>query len=236
MTAPPANHLARIANFFGYKLDELRFHLETIIDHCEESLACFQAGQPKVEGKDRRLVYGFSSFTNTIQTLKDAGGMLAPDALPWSKIKALRHGGFMKDVRNAITHDGNPVISAWADGRYFVPNKIVRFEYEKVVVIDPPAVDVRQFCLEFTADFARLLSQILKDIPDDERLSMSIFDINEIDVVLRDSAFMPEFAKKILAEQRDEIQKYLQETRVPHIEEAIKKADDLAVLCSAKLS
>lgn len=236
MTALPDNHLARIANFFDSKLEELRFHLENIVEICDESRKLFESGKPQVNGVGRLLVYSFSSYTNTIQSLKDTAGVLIPNTLSWEKIKALRHGSFMKDVRNAITHDGNPVISAWADGRYFVPNKIVRLEYEKVVVIDPPALDVRQFCLEFSADFAKLLSETLKEIPQDDRLSTSILDIKELDEVFRDSSLIPEFAKQLHVEQREKILEDLKNVKTPHIETAIKRADELAAYCAAKLA
>lgn len=240
MTALPANYLARIANFYGSKLEELRFHLENIVDSCDESLKLFKLGQQHNDKTGRPLTFSFSSYANTIQTLKDAAGMLKEGALPWSEITSLRHGSFMKGARNAITHDGNPIISAWADGRYFVPNKIVRLErikgQDKVVVIEPPTADVRQFCLEFTADFASLLSKTLKEIPDNDCLSMTIFDIREIDEVFQESSFIPEFAKKLVAEQCDRILEALRNTKTLHVEDAVKKADDLTAYCIAKLA
>lgn len=235
MTSLPANYLACIANFYGSKLDELRYFLEKIVDACDEALNLFKVGQQDNDRTGAHLAYSFSAYTNTIQTLKDAASLLCEGALPWSQIKALRHGRFMKDARNAITHDGNPIVTAWVDGRYFVPNKIVRLERDNVVVIDRPVVDVRQFCLEFSADFATLLSETLKKIPEYERLTMSVFDVGQIDEAL-ESDSIPEFAKKLLAEQRERIMEALNNIKVPRIEKAIEKADDLAAYCITELA
>lgn len=237
MTSLPANRLAHISNFYGSKLDELQFFLEKIVDACDESLRLFRAGQQHTDKTGRLVTFSFSAYTNTIQTLKDAVGLLHDGVLPWSKIKTLRHGSFMYDVRNAMTHDGNPVISGWTDGRYFVPFRIVRLNREKkVVVIEPPTVDVRQFCLEFTADFSNLLSEALKAIPDDIRHQQAVFDINELDQVFKESSFIPECARQLHVEQREQILEALKNTKAPRIETAVKKADDLAAYCAAKLA
>jgi hypothetical protein len=231
------NRLAHIANFYSSKLDELQFFLEKIVDACDESLRWFKAGQENTDDTGRLVTFSFSAYTNTVQTLKDATGLLREEVFPWSKIKTLRHGSFMYDARNAITHDGNPIISGWADGRYFVPFKIVRLNNEKkVVVIDPPTVDVKQFCLEFTADFADLLSQTLKMIPDDIQHQLAVFNINELDEMFRDSSFIPEFARQLHVEQREQVLEALQSIKAPRIETAIQKADDLAAYCAAKLA
>jgi hypothetical protein len=235
MNSLPANHLSHIANFYGAKIGELQFFLEKIVHNCDESLRLFKDGRENNDKSGTHLAYHFSAYTNTIQTLKDAAAMLSEDALPWSQIKALRHGAFITDARNAVTHDGNPIVAAWADGRYFVPNKIVRLERDKVIVIDRPMVDIRQLCLEFSAEFATLLGETLKKIQEDERLSMSTFDIDQLNEAL-ESELMPSFAKELIAQQRSQIIEALSNVKTRPIEKAIKKAEGLAAYCEAQLA
>jgi hypothetical protein len=236
MSTLPANHLARIANFYSTKLRELRYFLRIIVDNCDESLRRANTLEANTDPTAGPVTFSFSAFTNTIQTLKDMTNTLKPGALSWKKIEELRHGRFMYLVRNAMTHDGNPVIFAWADGHYFVPSKIVRADDKgNVKVIHPPTEDLRKFCLEFSFDYLNLLTETLQEIPDSEKLSMSIFDIDELDEFYENNEVVPEFAIKMFIEQRAEIEEVLKSQRVPRIENAAKLAQEIASYCDEKL-
>lgn len=237
MTTLPKNHIARISNFYSPKLRELKYFLAQIVENCDESLRRANTLEANTDPTGGPVTYIFSAFTNTVQTLKDITEKLKPGTMPWSKISKLRHGTFIYDVRNAMTHDGNPVISAWVDGHYFVPNKIVREDkHGNIKVIDHPKVNVRQFCLEFTVDFANLIKEVLQQIPDEEKLAVSIFDIDEIDEFSVTNLLIPEFALKMLRDQRSQIEEAIRSIRVPRIENAIKVADELVIYCNENLT
>jgi hypothetical protein len=151
-------------------------------------------------------------------------------------MKKLRHGGFMYDVRNAITHDGNPVIDAWADGLFFVAANIVRInDKNQIVIIEPPKIDVRQFCLEFSLDFAGLLGETLQQISHEDQFSMSVLSIDEVEAAVRASNVIPPFVKENFLLKRDEIAAIVSNTKISHIADAIKAASDLADYCKVRL-
>jgi hypothetical protein len=236
MSTLPANHLARIANFYSAKLKELQYFLGIIVDNCDESLRRANTQDANADQTGGPVTFNFSAFANTVQTLKDMTNTLKPEALTFGKISELRHGSFMYLGRNAMTHDGNPVISSWVDGRYFVPNKILRKDNRgEIKVIHPPVVDVRQFCLEFSADYINLLIEVLRTIPDDEKLSMSVFDIDELDHFYESNVFVPDFAISMFIEQRAWIEEVLKNQRVPRIENSIELAQEIAAYCKEKL-
>ena len=138
-------HHEWVLNFFKSKVREWGFHLDWLTKCCDRSMSQFLHRQVQSDDDFSHVVYAFSSFSNAIQTLKDAGSALFDEGLPWSDIDQLRHGKFIHLSRNAATHDGNPIISAWADGKFFVPNEIRRLNQKgQEVEILAPTVDARR--------------------------------------------------------------------------------------------
>lgn len=233
----PPNHLARIANFYSPKLKEFRYFLEKIVENCDESLRRANRLEADSDPTGGPLTYSFSAFTNTVQTLKDITGKLLPEMMPWSKIKALRHGTFLYLARNAMTHDGDTIVTMWVNGYYFVPSKIVREDQKgNVVEIIPPVEDVKQFCLEFAVDFINLIVATLEQVADDERLSMSILDIDDLDQIYQNNRHVPEFVIALMREQRSQIEQAMQSMTVPRIANAITLANEIAAYCNEQLA
>lgn len=237
MSKLPPNHLARIANFYSPKLKEFSHFLHLIVENCDESLRRANTFEANSDPTGGPLTYSFSAFTNTVQTLKDITGKLWPGIMPWSKIKLLRHGNFLYLARNAMTHDGNPVVSLWVDGHYFVPSKIVREDQNgNVVEIVPPVEDVKKFCLEFSCDFMRLIVTTLEQVAEDDRLSMSVFDIDELDQIQHTNKLIPEFAIALFKEQRSQIEQSMRNMVVPRVANALTLAHEIAVYCDEQLA
>lgn len=219
-------HRLFVANYFSGKVKELCFQLAIIVAGCDQSLNLFKNEKEVSAVNSRAVIYGFSAFTNVIQALKDAVKTVTNKQLHWSAIEGLRHGSFMRNARNAATHDGNPIISGWADGLYFVPAKIIRLDGNAQIVETPaPAEDVRTICAEFTNDFCQLLRDKLISAQSVSHLKGSLFNISDLDATF-ESIIIPEFARKLFAQDREAIKAALKEIKHDPISAAVNELDD----------
>src|SRR5690348_17328065 len=110
----------QFGHFLLYKIQEVRFRLSELLELCSQSRRRFAVNDPDAAGSGRVLNYHFGAFSSLVQTIKDILPVVACRAISWSDLSAIRHAEFMHSVRNAITHDGNPVINMWIEGRYYV--------------------------------------------------------------------------------------------------------------------
>ncbi|HDR2690352.1 TPA: hypothetical protein QCJ46_004748 [Enterobacter ludwigii] len=228
MNALPDNHRRWVANYCGGKIEELQYHLATIVKACDTSINLFSSNQQVPESNRQAVIYGFSSFTNVIQTLKDSIKTVTGKQLPWSTIKQLSHGAFFQDARNAATHDGNPVINAWVDGRYYVAHKIVRLgDKGQVIEISAPKNDVRTLCLEFSDDFCQLLRQRLLETKEDSSLEGTPFSLAELEEAFTNSDLMPDFAIKLFEKEKAIIAESIKVSKHDPVTQAIARLDTL---------
>lgn len=228
-------HRRWVANHFGSKVRELQYHLEAIVAACDQSVALYASGQSVSKENNQAVVYGFSAFANVVQTLKDAVKTVTGEQLPWSKIAQLRHGAFMRDARNAATHDGNPVVNAWVDGRYFVAAKIVRLgDRGQVIEIPAPTKDIRTLSLEFAEDLCQLLRETLIGLEGVEQLRGAIFEMAELEEATVESNVMPEFVKELFASNRQEIATRLREVKHDPVALAIGYLSELIQYCELR--
>ncbi|WP_321876612.1 hypothetical protein [Paraburkholderia bannensis] len=221
-----------LANFFKAKVAEYSYHLKQIIDGCDESLQIFKNQQPQPEGLGRRVIYAFGSLSNALQTLKDSSETFLSPNITWGDVRKLRHGSFFYLSRNAATHDGNPVISAWVDGKFHVPQDIKRFHDGKVISIPAPSEDAKTFCLEFSADLSEFLIGRLESIDVAMRDLGPMYDASEIALMMQ-SQIVPEFAKKLVNAQLDNIRAMLANVRVDPIGGALDELRKLANYCQS---
>ncbi|WP_058975878.1 hypothetical protein [Pseudomonas syringae] len=230
-------HRRFVANYFAGKVKELRFQLAIVINGCDQSLNIFTRGGEVSRENNHAILYGFSAFTNVIQTLKDSVRTVTNKQLDWSKIALLRHGSFMHNVRNAATHDGSPVINGWADGRYFIAAKIIRLDARNKIIEIPAAIeDVRVICLEFAKDFCHLLRETLLAAENVGHLKESIFDIAEVEEVFANSTLAPDFARELFANTRDVVKNALKEIKHDPIADAIRELDVAIQYCDSVIT
>lgn len=164
--------------------------------------------------------------------LKTPGSTFLKPKIVWSDIEGLRHGTFIWLSRNAATHDGNPVISGWADGRYFVPKDIHRFDSsDKLIEIPAPTVDVAQFCLEFAKDFSNFLLLRLSSLGPIEVPRTSIEDIEKS----LDSVMVPAFARQIFTAHKSQIERALMLVKSDPIGDAISLLRETVTYCETRL-
>jgi len=229
-------HRRWVAHFVSGKVKEMRYHLSVVVAACDQSLGLFSGDQPVAPENSQAVVFGFSAFANTVQTLKDAAHTVTGERLAWSKLGRIRHGPFMRHARNAATHDGNPVVSAWVDGRYFVPGPIVRLDDGgRVVEVDAPGEDVRTVCLEFTRDFCGLLREAFSTAVGAPALAGASFNITELEEAIAESSVVPDFAKQLFASSRDEIERSLAVSTHDPVANALSELEDAVRFCEAAL-
>ncbi len=231
-------HRRWVATFLQGKIKELHYHLNSIVTACDKSLLLFSNRNfPIPNDNEQTVVFGFSAFSNVVQTLKDAVNTIVDDKLPWSRIEKIRHGSFMKNVRNAATHDGNPVISAWRDGRYFVPRKIVRLDQKgKIIEIPSPSTDVRTICLEFSIDYCRLLKEMLSTAQEDPNFKRPSMNIDDLEDELNASDFTPQFVKDFFAANKVKISEEIAGADHDPIKLAINSLDKTICFCEGALA
>lgn len=212
-----------VANYFCSKLGEYQHYLEQVVGYCDSSLARYGRNLPPAENEGKFLTYAYGSLTNMVQTLKDGGSVFLPTAITWGDIKNLRHGKFFYLSRNASTHDGNPIISGWKDGKYYVANDIERFDdYGKFVRIERPDEDVRLFTLEFSVDFYNLLTERLSLLGEEHELTQPMIGPSEIDQIM-ESQFIPEDERSLFSDQLDEIKKQAGQLKADPVARALEQ-------------
>jgi hypothetical protein len=218
-------HRRWVANHLPDKASELKYFLAHIVDGAADSLRQFHADKPQEESTSatRAVVFGFSAFTNAMQALKDSFTTATGENMTWTHIAALQHGQFFYEARNAATHDGHPVVNTWIEGHFRVLLKIERYDNKNnKIEIVPPQEDVPTMCLQFAADFCELLIQRLRPHLGRAELRGARFTEDQLDGYAN-SPFVPEFARRLLQEQRGEHIAQLQASDHDPIDSAIEK-------------
>lgn len=212
-----------VANYFYAKLSEYQHYLEEVVRLCDSSLTRFEGRLPYDEKEGRLLTYAYGSLNNMVQTLKDAGSVFLPKKIGWGDIKGLRHGEFFYLSRNASTHDGNPVINTWADGRFYVGYDIERFDsYGNFIKIERPTQDVRQFTLEFSLDLYNFISDRLESISGADELSHPVIGSDEVGKIM-ESEIVPEDVKQLFSDNLEEMMRQAGAAKSEPIKKALSQ-------------
>jgi hypothetical protein len=236
MTLDRDLHLRWVANFFESKLKEHLHYLEEVTRICEQSASLASAKQSLPELLPSLLVYRFSAYTNTVMTLKDAGTQFLSSAIEKGDIETLRHGDFFLKARNAATHDGNPIISAWADGKFYVPEDIVRPGQGKnaIVTIPRPTADIYHVCLQFSSDFVSLISTKLRlgtTVPD---LDGPVYAARQVSEILA-SSFIPEDIRAMVQRDLPSILECIANAKRDPLSHSLEQIAKIQAFCLSKL-
>lgn len=209
-----------VVHFLQSKVKELRFHLRALVDACDASMNYSQllldkkvklteTEQLEQQQKQVRyheiVTYSFSAFSNTIQGLKDALKNGAGFELTWGAIREARHGKFIYEARNACTHDGNPIVNAWVDGKFYVGYDIIRVNDGKVINIQRPAEDIKTIVLEFSIDFLTKILNEIDSVVFEEDFKKSIVKPDEIMKFVNSNPLIPPEIKKLIKSNFSEI-------------------------------
>lgn len=233
MEFTPQQHKLWVANFFKGKVNEFLFDLKRIVRCCDQALSDALAGRPTDEDCHAEVLYALSGFSNALMTLKDAASTIIGTKIGSQDIDPLRHGLFMRTCRNAATHDGHPILSLWTEGRFFVPNDILRFDGNgNVVQIQAPTVDARTFSLEFAHDFSALLSSKLHPLAGIEGAPLDAKDVEKA----FERPDIPEFARELFQQSQPAIEQFLNTVKFYPVQQALYELDAVKVYCASQLN
>ncbi|MCQ8118976.1 hypothetical protein [Methylomonas rosea] len=194
------NRKAQFAHFLKHKIGEYRFRLSEVLEVSDRSLNTFNSKLPQNNSDGRLLTYAFSAMTSQVQTIKDIVPVLLDREVPWSEYKNVRHMDFVAGARNAITHDGNPIIDLWVDGKYYVASPFLRIGARgETITVVPPTEDLATVSLEFTHDFSAKLLELVEGTANDPSILKPIYGREYFEEAMRHPA-IPEFARDLYAE------------------------------------
>lgn len=203
MTDTNQKHLAAIANYVSSKINEYQYHLRALVEECDSTYEQFRTLGSGRDGT--KVVYSFSALGNAMQSLKDSVNSLGDDSLTWAEIGKNPYGDFMYKARNAATHDGNPIVNAWVDGRFYVSNDISRLDMRgRLIEIIRPVEDIRTVCLQFSEAYAAQLRVSLSNMLGTYTIKSTI-DLENAEKFVLESAIVPQFAKDMFIAKRNDI-------------------------------
>src|SRR5690554_6609437 len=122
------HHKMVVGSFIKNKLQEYEYFLRKIVDICNLVNKNFLEGVNSVNTSDEDINFTFNAFVNTFQSLKGSLETATSEKIAWSRFSNVRHSTFIKECRNAITHDGMQIINAYIDGKYYIANDIERID------------------------------------------------------------------------------------------------------------
>jgi len=190
----------QFAYFLLHKVRETKFRLSELLNVCQASRRRFDAKRPNPEGGSQIVNFHFAAFSSLVQTIKDILPVVSERKVAWSDLSDIRHAQFMREVRNAITHDGNPVINLWADGRYYVACDFVRLnEKQQPARVRAPVEDIETIVIQFTSDLCSHLRNQVLPLLGQEALAGPMYGLEFFENAINHPA-VPEFARRLYAE------------------------------------
>lgn len=193
----------RIALSFDSKLAEMEFFLDMIEKEWTETVREHEEfGQIQDGEHQNRINYFFGAFSNAFQSVKDSLNSIT-SAAPWNKFHSVKYFSFVKNSRNAITHDGSQLINIYQSGKFYLSHAggtLKRVDnHGNEVEIDCPSEDVVTICSQF---YAHLLVKVREIVSE----NLSDFDVapSSISAVAKDaiteSSVIPDFVRLFLKE------------------------------------
>lgn len=214
--------------FLLHKMHETRFRLSEILNVCQTSRRRFAEKQPPDNDDCRMLNFHFSAFSSLVQTIKDILPTVAGQKVSWTALSNVRHMQFMHAVRNAITHDGNPVINLWVDGRYYIACDFLRLDQnQNPVLVQAPTEDIETLVTQLIMDLCTLLRSLASPLLGSQELTGPLYGEEFFDNAINHPA-IPKFAKRLYAEAD---RSSLGERNGDPVAELLNELDDLICLC-----
>lgn len=230
------HHKMIVGSFIKNKLQEYEYFLRKIINICNLVNANFLAGINPVNTSDEDINFTFNAFVNTFQSLKDSLETATSQKIAWSHFSDARHSTFIKECRNAITHDGMQIINAYTDGKYYIANDIERIDnHGKFIALDAPKHDILTLCLEFSTDLMLEIEKIADEYGQRIPTQSNGDKIKHIEKYMS-NAFVPEFVRVLFQQNRNAIEQQLAALEFDPVADIKKQATCISNLCSSHIT
>lgn len=230
------HHKMVVGSFIKNKLQEYEYFLRKIVGICSLVNANFMEGVNPVNTSDEDINFTFNAFVNTFQSLKDSLETATGENIAWSRFSNVRHSNFIKESRNAITHDGMQIINAYTDGRYYIAHDIERIDNRgNLIVLDAPKHDILTLCLEFSSDLMLEVDKIANEYGKRIPTQSNIDKIKYIEKYMNNS-FVPEFVRVLFQQNRDTIEQQLAAHQFDPVADIKKQATSISNLCSSHIT
>ncbi|GAA4648236.1 hypothetical protein GCM10023116_05030 [Kistimonas scapharcae] len=229
------HHKMVVGSFIKNKLEEYRYFLEKLINICLLVENNFQNGINPVNTSNENINYTFNSLTNTFQSLKDSLETATGKKIAWSELYEIEHGRFIKESRNAITHDGMQIINAYTDGKYYIANDIERLDAKgNFIKIEAPQTDILKLSLEFTIGFMNKIQSLIIDYGESIPKSSHPVKMQDIEKYLTNPV-VPKFVRELIKENKDEIEKQLSSVRFDPVQDIMNESSKITDLCNVHI-
>ncbi|NYF20264.1 hypothetical protein HDC36_001725 [Xanthomonas sp. JAI131] len=200
MSIPHPTRRTQSAYFLLHKTREIRFRLSELLNVCETSRWRFAKNEPPIEGGGQLVNFHFSALSSIVQTIKDLIPVISEKTVTWTDLSNIRHMQFMHSARNAITHDGNPVVNMWADGRYYIAIDFLRLDRnQNPVSVKAPLEDIETLSIQFTMDLCSYLKEMISPLLESPALTGPLYGAEFFDNAIKHPA-VPEFVRRLYAE------------------------------------
>lgn len=215
-------HRLLVLNYIDNLFLRHEFFLKKIIECCSELKKVWNT--PRNDDKNPINHY-FDAYLNTYQSLKDSLEIAFNRKIDWVDFDEIPYSKFMKNCRNASTHDGFSIINLVVDGKFYISSDITRISHGKLVLIETPIEEISTVCLKFSQG----LFLKIRGLFEVEGSSLPMYSIEDY---LRSfntgniKIGMPEDVKQIINSHKDKMKEIIEENRENLIALKIKRRED----------
>lgn len=211
-------HRLLVLNYIDNLFSRHEFFLQKIIDCCTKLENGWQI--PNNDNKSP-INYYFDAYLNTYQSLKDSLEIVFDRKINWTDFEDVPYSKFMKNCRNASTHDGFSIINLIVDGKFYISADITRVSHGKLVIIETPTEEISEVCIKFSQGLFLKIKrwfELANNLPvhsfEDYLRSFNTENIK---------VGMPEDIQQLLNSQKEQMKKIIADNREKLIAEKIKR-------------
>lgn len=214
-------HRLLVLNYIDNLFLRHKFFLQKIIECCIELKKGWN--MPNNDGENPINHY-FDAYLNTYQSLKDSLETIFNRKIDWADFNEIPYSKFIKNCRNASTHDGFSIINLAVDGKFYISHNITRVSHGKFILIETPVEEISTVCIKFSQGlFLKIKSWF--------EVEGSNLPMDSIEDYLRSfnteniKIEIPEDVKQIINSHKNQIKEIIEENREDLIAQKIKRRE-----------
>ena len=228
-------HRLLVLNYIDNLFSRHEFFLQKIIECCTKLEKVWNTPDNDIKNP---INHYFDAYLNTYQSIKDSLEIAFDRKIDWSDFEDIPYSKFMKNCRNASTHDGFSIINLAVDGKFYISSDITRVSYGKLVLIETPTEDISIVCIKFSQGLFLKIQNWFEV----EELNLPEYSIEDY---LRSfdpeniKVGMPENVKQIIDSHKEQIKEIIKENKKHLVAQKIKQRkesiESILSLCNRHL-